>query len=88
MDNGKSDSANLDAVVELLIQSSKSPAEALMIMVPEAYGSQPALNSRPEVKDNIHVYTLYQYFVCTICTNGLRSPPSLASGGLPAVWGS
>lgn len=49
MDNGKSDSANLDSVVELLVQSSKSPTEALMIMVPEAFRSQPALNSRPEV---------------------------------------
>ncbi|CAN0178510.1 unnamed protein product [Ectocarpus sp. 4 AP-2014] len=51
VDNGKSDSANLDSVVELLVQSSKSPMEALMIMVPEAFRSQPALNSRPEVKD-------------------------------------
>lgn len=49
MDNGKSDSANLDAVVELLVQSSKSPKEALMLMVPEAFVSQPALNKRPEV---------------------------------------
>lgn len=50
VDNGKSDSANLDAVVELLVQSSKSPTEALMLMVPEAFGSQPALNNRPEVR--------------------------------------
>ncbi|CAN0366228.1 unnamed protein product, partial [Ectocarpus sp. 8 AP-2014] len=35
VDNGKSDSANLDSVVELLVQSTKSPMEALMIMVPE-----------------------------------------------------
>ncbi|CAM9585382.1 unnamed protein product [Sphacelaria rigidula] len=49
VDNGKSDSANLDSVVELLVQSSKSPTEALMLMVPEAYRSQPALNSRPQV---------------------------------------
>lgn len=52
MDNGKSDSANLDSVVELLVQSSKSPTEALMIMVPEAFRSQPALNSRPEVRES------------------------------------
>ncbi|CAM9991136.1 unnamed protein product, partial [Scytosiphon promiscuus] len=51
VDNGKSDSANLDSVVELLVQSTKSPMEALMIMVPEAFRSQPALNHRPEVKD-------------------------------------
>ena len=48
MDNGKSDSANLDSVVELLVQSGKSPTEALMVMVPEAFRSQPALNTRPE----------------------------------------
>eukprot|EP00903_Cladosiphon_okamuranus_P012610 g11799.t1 len=51
VDNGKSDSANLDSVVELLVQSSKSPVEALMIMVPEAFRSQPALNGRPEIKE-------------------------------------
>lgn len=50
VDNSKSDSANLDSVVELLVQSGKSPTEALMVMVPEAYRSQPALNSRPEVR--------------------------------------
>lgn len=55
MDNGKSDSANLDSVVELLVQSSKSPTEALMIMVPEAFRSQPALNSRPEVGVRVRV---------------------------------
>lgn len=49
VDNGKSDSANLDSVVELLAQSGKSPTEALMIMVPEAFGSQPAMKNRPEV---------------------------------------
>ncbi|CAN0489663.1 unnamed protein product [Laminaria digitata] len=51
VDNGKSDSANLDSVVELLVRSGKSPTEALMVMVPEAFRSQPALNTRPEVKD-------------------------------------
>lgn len=50
VDNGKSDSANLDSVVELLVQSTKSPKEALMLMVPEAFRSQPALKSRPEVR--------------------------------------
>lgn len=50
VDNGKSDSANLDSVVELLVQSTKSPKEALMLMVPEAFHSQPSLKSRPEVR--------------------------------------
>ncbi|CAM9447174.1 unnamed protein product, partial [Discosporangium mesarthrocarpum] len=51
VDNNKSDSANLDSVFELLVQSGKSPMEALMLMVPEAYASQPALAGRPEVVD-------------------------------------
>nr|YP_009393673.1 glutamate synthase [Caloglossa beccarii]ARW62235.1 glutamate synthase [Caloglossa beccarii] len=40
-----SDSANLDAVVELLIQSGKDPQEALMILIPEAYHNHPVLKS-------------------------------------------
>ncbi|WP_204139764.1 glutamate synthase-related protein [Halomicronema sp. CCY15110] len=49
MDN--SDSANLDAVMELLVRSGRSPLEALMIMVPEAYRNQPDLESHPEITD-------------------------------------
>nr|YP_010196723.1 glutamate synthase [Gracilaria cliftonii]UAD84527.1 glutamate synthase [Gracilaria cliftonii] len=44
-----SDSANLDAVLELLIQSGKSPQESLMILIPEAYKNQPALENFPEI---------------------------------------
>ncbi|MGC1395839.1 MAG: glutamate synthase subunit alpha, partial [Coleofasciculaceae cyanobacterium] len=36
-----SDSANLDNVLELLVCSGRSPVEALMMMVPEAYKNQP-----------------------------------------------
>nr|YP_009396762.1 glutamate synthase [Ophidocladus simpliciusculus]ARW65948.1 glutamate synthase [Ophidocladus simpliciusculus] len=46
-----SDSANLDSILELLIQSGKSPEEALMILIPEAYNNQPSLESSPEVTD-------------------------------------
>nr|YP_063691.1 ferredoxin-dependent glutamate synthase [Gracilaria tenuistipitata var. liui]AAT79766.1 ferredoxin-dependent glutamate synthase [Gracilaria tenuistipitata var. liui] len=46
-----SDSANLDAVLELLIQSGKSPQESLMILIPEAYKNQPALENYPEIVD-------------------------------------
>nr|WDZ67874.1 glutamate synthase [Gracilaria vermiculophylla] len=46
-----SDSANLDAVLELLIQSGKSPQESLMILIPEAYKNQPALENFPEIID-------------------------------------
>lgn len=55
-----SDSANLDAVVELLIQAGKSPQEALMILIPEAYKDQPALNLFPEVTDFYEYYSSLQ----------------------------
>lgn len=51
-----SDSSNLDAAVELFIMSGKSPQEALMILVPEAYDSQPALNSFSEIVDFYNYY--------------------------------
>ncbi|CCP38221.1 ferredoxin-dependent glutamate synthase (plastid) [Chondrus crispus] len=51
-----SDSANLDAVLELFIQSGKSPQEALMILIPEAYQDQPALDQFPEIID------FYEYY--------------------------
>nr|YP_009293681.1 ferredoxin-dependent glutamate synthase [Rhodymenia pseudopalmata]AOM64363.1 ferredoxin-dependent glutamate synthase [Rhodymenia pseudopalmata] len=57
-----SDSANLDSVLELLIQSGKSPQEALMILVPEAYKNHPALKDFPEIFD------FYEYY------NGLQEP--------------
>nr|YP_009398630.1 glutamate synthase [Kuetzingia canaliculata]ARW67816.1 glutamate synthase [Kuetzingia canaliculata] len=51
-----SDSANLDALLELLVRSGKMPEEALMILVPEAYNDQPALNSLSQVID------FYEYY--------------------------
>nr|WCH56079.1 glutamate synthase [Calliblepharis sp.] len=51
-----SDSANLDAVLELLVQSGKSPQESLMILIPEAYKNQPALDNFPEIID------FYEYY--------------------------
>nr|ARW68656.1 glutamate synthase [Palisada sp.] len=57
-----SDSANLDAILELLVQSGKSPEESLMILVPEAYKNQPALDSSPEIVD------FYEYY------NNLQEP--------------
>nr|YP_010986036.1 ferredoxin-dependent glutamate synthase [Polyopes affinis]WOL36954.1 ferredoxin-dependent glutamate synthase [Polyopes affinis] len=55
-----SDSANLDSVLELLIQSGKSPQEALMILIPEAYKNQPALNKFPEIVDFYEYYSSLQ----------------------------
>jgi glutamate synthase (ferredoxin) len=51
-----SDSATLDNVLELLVRSGRSPMEALMIMVPEAYLNQPDLENHPEIVD------FYEYY--------------------------
>jgi glutamate synthase (ferredoxin) len=51
-----SDSATLDNVLELLVQSGRSPMEALMMMVPEAYQNQPDLEKYPEIVD------FYEYY--------------------------
>nr|QUE29655.1 GltB [Erythrotrichia foliiformis] len=55
-----SDSANLDATIELLINTGRSPQETLMIVIPEAYKNQPELNDN----DNIsHFYEYYSHLV-------------------------
>ena len=67
-----SDSANLDGVMELLVRSGRSPLEALMIMVPEAYRNQPDLEQHPEITD------FYDYY------SGLQEPwdgPALIAFG-------
>ncbi|KAM7271673.1 hypothetical protein ACFE04_030887 [Oxalis oulophora] len=52
-----SDSANLDATAELLIRSGRTPEEALMILVPEAYKNHPTLSVKyPEVVDFYDYY--------------------------------
>ncbi|KAK6942180.1 Glutamate synthase domain, partial [Dillenia turbinata] len=52
-----SDSANLDSAAELLIRSGRTPEEALMTLVPEAYKNHPTLTIKyPEVVD------FYDYF--------------------------
>ncbi|MBE9125704.1 MULTISPECIES: glutamate synthase-related protein [unclassified Coleofasciculus] len=52
-----SDSATLDNVLELLVRSGRSPVEALMIMVPEAYQNQPDLENYPEIIDFYEYYS-------------------------------
>lgn len=53
----ESDSANLDHVFELLVESGRSPLEALMILVPEAYRNQPDLADKPEIVDFYDFYS-------------------------------
>lgn len=60
--SSNSDSSNLDAVMELLIMSGKSPQEALMILVPEAYCDHPDLRKFPEI------VSFYDYYA------GLQEP--------------
>jgi glutamate synthase (ferredoxin) len=52
-----SDSANLDNVFELLVRSGRSPQEALMLMVPEAYKNQPDLKDHPEITNFYEYYS-------------------------------
>ncbi|KAL0648757.1 hypothetical protein Bca4012_047048 [Brassica carinata] len=52
-----SDSANLDSAAEILIRSGRTPEEALMILVPEAYKNHPTLSIKyPEVLDFYDYY--------------------------------
>ncbi|WP_247216695.1 glutamate synthase-related protein [Synechococcus sp. C9] len=51
-----SDSANLDNSLELLVRSGRSPLEAMMMLIPEAYQNQPELANYPEVVD------FYEYY--------------------------
>ncbi|ELS34222.1 MULTISPECIES: glutamate synthase large subunit [Pseudanabaena] len=53
----ESDSATLDHVFELLIETGHSPLEAMMILVPEAYENQPDLSDRPEITDFYEYYS-------------------------------
>lgn len=55
-----SDSANLDAAVELLINTGRSPQETLMIVIPEAYKNQPALIDKEAIN---HFYEYYSHLV-------------------------
>ena len=54
---GNSDSATLDNIFELQVRSGRSPLEALMIMVPEAYRNQPELSNYPEIVDFYEYYS-------------------------------
>lgn len=50
VDVGRSDSANLDSVLDSYVRAGFTPEEALMILVPEAYASQPKMKDSPEVQ--------------------------------------
>ncbi|MEA5508257.1 glutamate synthase large subunit [Crocosphaera sp. UHCC 0190] len=52
-----SDSYNLDSTMELLVRTGRSPIEAAMILVPEAYLNQPDLKDYPEITDFYEYYS-------------------------------
>ena len=54
-----SDSANLDATLELLVRSGRPITESLLTLVPEAFRDQPELTDRPEIQ------AFYEYAACT-----------------------
>jgi glutamate synthase (ferredoxin) len=54
-----SDSANLDATLELLVRSGRPITESLLTLVPEAFRDQPELADKPEIT------AFYEYSACT-----------------------
>jgi len=81
-----SDSANLDASVELLIASGMSPEEALMILIPEAYKNQPALDKYPAITDFYEYYSHLQESwdgpALVVFTDGKKVGATLDRNGL------
>jgi glutamate synthase (ferredoxin) len=53
-----SDSANLDATLELMVRSGRPITDALLTLVPEAFHDQPELDDRPAIR------AFYEYNAC------------------------
>ncbi|MEB3334486.1 MAG: glutamate synthase-related protein [Cyanobacteriota bacterium] len=53
-----SDSANLDATLELMVRSGRPITDSLLTLVPEAYQGQPDLDARPAIR------AFYEYNSC------------------------
>jgi glutamate synthase (ferredoxin) len=53
-----SDSANLDATLELMVRSGRPITDALLTLVPEAFHDQPELEDRPAIR------AFYEYNAC------------------------
>ncbi len=68
-----SDSANLDNMAELLVRTGAEPAEALMLLVPEAYRNHPDLmKTYPEVSARC-AYVRACVRVCVCVLSGTRA---------------
>ena len=53
-----SDSANLDATLELMVRSGRPITDSLLTLVPEAFRDQPELDDKPEIK------AFYEFNAC------------------------
>ncbi|QEY32220.1 glutamate synthase large subunit [Synechococcus sp. RSCCF101] len=81
-----SDSANLDAALELLVRSGRPITDSLLTLVPEAFHQEPELASRPDVT------AFYEYSACVqeawdgpallVFADGRRVGASLDRNGL------
>jgi glutamate synthase (NADPH/NADH) large chain/glutamate synthase (ferredoxin) len=86
---GQSDSASLDAALELLVQSGRDPEHALAMLVPSAYGIDPSTSEA--------LKAFFQYHECfsepwdgpaaLVATNGIKVVAALDRNGLrPSRW--
>ncbi len=59
VNSSNSDSANLDATLELLVRSGRPITDSLLTLVPEAFRDQPELDNQSEIN------AFYEYSACT-----------------------
>ena len=88
---GFSDSANLDATLELMVRSGRSITDSLITLVPEAFRNQPDLDSRPQVtamyEFNAGIQEPWDGPALLVFADGKRVGATLDRNGLrPARW--
>ena len=86
-----SDSANLDATLELMVRSGRSITDSLITLVPEAFRNQPELESREDVtamyEFNAGIQEPWDGPALLVFADGKRVGATLDRNGLrPARW--
>ena len=86
-----SDSANLDATLELMVRSGRSITDSLITLVPEAFRNQPDLDCRPDVtamyEFNAGIQEPWDGPALLVFADGKRVGATLDRNGLrPARW--
>ncbi|WP_353292461.1 glutamate synthase large subunit [Synechococcus sp. M16CYN] len=86
-----SDSANLDAILELMVRSGRSITDSLITLVPEAFRNQPDLENRPGVmamyEFNAGIQEPWDGPALLVFADGKRIGAALDRNGLrPARW--